>query len=375
MILHSATLEVKQWHRADLAACGFVLVFLIFWSAVPWLLQQEPPIDNLEQLNWALHPALGYSKHPPLPSLILWLCAQIAPAGLVMTYVLGATQVLFTLIIAYWLGTATLDRKRAWLGALLITGISYHTLRMHYYNHNTALLCANAAAMLCAWKAAHEGHWPWWTALGCCWAAGMLSKYQMALPILCNLAFLSYALRRSPRVLLRGMTLAGLVALALLMPHIVWLVQNHFPTFTYASQSLGAALPPLDRADSLLRFFASQLLRVMPAALLLAVLHGLARRQTLAVRSAPQRPPQPMAVPFWAIHAIGPLALMSMMSAVGGVDLEMHWGTAFLWALPMAYLATASGRKIMQLPRLQMLALIASGQALLMAGKLVFPTL
>lgn len=373
MILGAASFGVKRWRRVDLASYGFILAFLTFWTAVPQLLGQDPPIDNLEQLNWALHPALGYTKHPPLPTLILWVCAQVVPAGLLLTYLLGAAQVLFTLIMAYWLGAATLDAKRGWLGALLISAISYHTLRMHFYNHNTALLCANAAAMLCTWKAAQDGDWKWWTALGSCWAAGMLSKYQMAVPILCNLIFLAWALRDSRKALLRGGTLAGLVSLTLLVPHIVWLIQNHFPTFTYASNSLGSALPPVARADSLLRFFASQTLRVMPAILLLVVMHGVARRQY----SAPQPlPPQPaLAVPFWSIHAIGPLAWMSLMSAVGGVDLEMHWGTAFLWALPMWYLSTARGRQVTRLPRGQLLGLLALGQLLLMSGKLLLPNL
>ena len=373
MMLDGACLGVKRWRRIDLASCAFVLIFLMFWSAVPLVLRQEPPIDNLEQLNWALHPALGYSKHPPLPTLILWVCAQVAPSGLALTYLLGAAQVLFTMIMAYWLGTATLDANRGWLGALLISAISYHTLRMHFYNHNTALLCANAAAMLCTWKAAQDRDWKWWTALGSCWAAGMLSKYQMAVPILCNLVFLGWALRHSRTALLRGVTLAALVSLALLVPHIVWLVQNHFPTFTYASNSLGAALPPAARADSLLRFFASQTLRVMPAIVLLVVMHRLARRQMPAPQSLPPQPA--LAAPFWSIHAIGPLALMSLMSVVGGVDLEMHWGTAFLWALPLWYLSTAPGRQVMLLPRRQLLVMIALGQSLLMSGKLLFPEL
>lgn len=373
MMLDTASLGVKRWRRVDLASGGFILVFLIFWTAVPQLLGQEPPIDNLEQLNWALHPALGYSKHPPLPTLILWLFAQFAPAGVALTYLLGAAQVLFTMVIAFWVGTATLDAKRGWLGALLISTISYHTLRMHFYNHNTALLCANAAAMLCTWKAAQDGHWKWWTALGFCWAAGMLSKYQMAVPILCNLAFLSWALRHSPKILLRGVTLAGLVSLTLLVPHIVWLTQNHFPTFTYASNSLGAALPPVARADSVLRFLASQTLRVMPAIGLLLVMQALARRPTSVPQTLPQQ--QALAVSFWSIHAIGPLALMSLLSAGFGVDLEMHWGTAFLWALPLWYLSTARGSQVSRLPRGQLLGTLALGQALLMSGKLLLPNL
>ena len=203
----------------------------------------------------------------------------------------------------------------------------------------------------------------------------MLSKYQMAVAILCNLIFLAWALRHSRNALLRGVMLAALVSLTLLVPHMVWLVQNHFPTFAYASDSLGAALPPVARADSLLRFLASQTLRVMPAIVLLVVMQGLAKRQSSAPTSLPPQPESALAVPFWSIHAIGPLALMSLMSAVGGVDLEMHWGTAFLWALPMWYLSTARGRQVLRLPRGQLLVVLVLGQVMLMSGKLLLPDL
>ncbi len=373
MMLDASALPGNRLRPLDYASLAYLLVFLVFWTAIALLLRQEPPIDNIEQLNWALHPALGYSKHPFLPTLILWVFEQIAPAGIVLTYVLGALQVLFTMSVAYWIGTTTLGAQRGWLGALLISCISYYTLRMHFYNHNTALLCATAAAMLCTWQAAHGRDWKWWAALGLCWAAGMLSKYQMAVSIACNLAFLVWSLRREPQRLLRGVTLAGLMATLLLTPHIVWLVQNHFPTFTYAANSLGAALPAAARWDSLLRFLASQFLRVLPAVLLMGLMHRLARRHGQSTQTAVKD--QPQAALFWSIHALGPLALMSVMAIVAGVDLEMHWGTAFLWALPMWHLSTRRGQRLAGLPRNQLLLLLTAMQVLLMTGKTLFPDL
>ena len=351
------------------ALAAYLAVYVAFWTLIPLLLQQEPPIDNVEQLQWALHPALGYAKHPPLPTLLLWLFERVLPAGIPLTYLLGALQVSFTLGIAYALGRASLDGRRARLGVLLITCISYHTLRMHYYNHNTALLCATAAAMYCTWRAVRGTGFGWWVALGVCWAAGMLSKYQMVLPIACNLLFATLQLRARPAALISRLACATLVALLLFSPHALWLVRNDFPTFHYAADVLGDSLGFAARCDSLLRFAASQALRLLPAAVALATL----RRIAATHATAPAPPPPADSRRFWGIHAFGPLALMALMTLAGGVDLEMHWGTAFLWTLPLWYLSTPRGAVLANLPARTVLILIAAVQLLLMGGKVLFP--
>jgi hypothetical protein len=351
---------------------AYLAVFLLFWTLVPLLLQQEPPIDNVEQLNWALHPALGYSKHPPLPTLVLWLFEQVAPAGILLTYVLGAAQVACLLALAFALGRDTLGARRAFVGALLITCISYHTLRLHFYNHNTALLCATAAAALCTWRAVRSQGLGWWVALGIAWACGMLSKYQMVLGIACNAGFALWALRAQPATLVRGLLAAGAVASVGVAPHLLWLVQHHFPTLDYASGVLGTSLSAYGRADSVLRFLASQGTRLAAPAVALFALHRLSAGSQGA---PPKEAHADDARMFWRIHAFGPLLLMAAMALLGGVDLEMHWGTAYLWALPPWYLSTIGGARLATLRPLTALAVVAVVQSILMTGKLLFPDL
>jgi len=351
----------------------YLLLYVGFWSLIDSTLRQEPPIDNFEQLNWALHPALGYAKHPPLPTLILWGAEQVFPAGIPLTYALGSAEVVLMLWLAFRVGRDSLGAHGGWLGALLITCISYHTLRMHFFNHNTALLCAYAAATLCTWHAGGTSRLRWWLLLGASWAAGMLSKYQMAVPIVCNVVYLVWA-RGLSRRLIVGLCVAGMTSTLLLLPHIAWLVQNHFPSIDYATQMLGASLTPLKRVDSLLRFLSSQLLRVLPVIVLSAVMYRMAKRTAPAAPAdSTTAPVSPAAHRFWMIHAFGPLSLMALIALFGGVDLEMHWGTAFLWALPLWFLSTNAGRTLMRLPMHRTMAVMFAGQLLLIGGKLLFP--
>jgi uncharacterized protein YhhL (DUF1145 family) len=41
---------------------------------------------------------------------------------------------------------------------------------------------------------------------------------------------------------------------------------------------------------------------------------------------------------------------MVVLCALFGIDLQSHWGTAFLWVVPLYLLATPYGARLTQLP-------------------------
>jgi 4-amino-4-deoxy-L-arabinose transferase-like glycosyltransferase len=360
----------KSAARWKLLLLGYFCVYFLFWTLAPFVQHQAPPDDNLEQLDWVRHLAFGYPKHPPFPTWILGLAQLIAPSGVPLTFALGAAEVGALLALAYWVGRKTLGNQAAVIGALMMTCITYYTLRMGFYNHNTALMVGTAAAMTCTWQASTTNLRRWWVLLGVCWAAGMLSKYQMAVSIVCNVAFLLWDTDRRPRNV-RGGAIAAAVGVALFVPHILWLIQNHFPSFDYAAKSLAAHLPVGARLHNLLAFLANQVLRLMPAAALAAILQGLAARR--ASPRAIDAHDNPRAERFWAIHAFAPFIIMACMGVLAGVDLEMHWGTAFLWVWPLWFLSTARGRRLAAADNRSIALAAIAVQSLLIVGKILLP--
>jgi 4-amino-4-deoxy-L-arabinose transferase-like glycosyltransferase len=356
---------VRPW---PVFVLGYLCLYFVLWTVIPFVQHQAPPDDNLEQLNWVHHLALGYSKHPPFPTWVLWAAQCILPGGVALTYVLGAAQVAAMLGMAHWLGRMTLGNTAAAIGALMITCITYYTLRMGFYNHNTAVMVGNAAAMACTWQASTTNLRRWWVLLGACWAAGMLSKYQMAVPIFCNVLFLlTDSQRRAQNV--RGGVIAGGVAVGLFLPHVLWLVQNHFPSFDYAAKSLAAHLPATARFGNLLSFATNQALRLLPAVVFATLLRKLAGRGAAsAIDPGPRRVGR-----FWAIHAFTPFIIMACMGVLGGVDLQMHWGTAFLWVWPLWFLSTARGRRLAAANQRSIAVAAIAVQSLLIVGKILLP--
>lgn len=353
-----------------LAIVVYFACYFLFWAVDALVFHEMPHGDDIEQLLQAAHPALGYSKQPPLPSLVLFAVEQLVPASIALVYWMGAACVAMTILFAWKVGNATLGAQRAWAGVLAITCITFYTERLHLYNNNTAILVAYAAAMLCVWRAVMSNRKSWWVALGVAWGAGMLGKYQMALPILCNGAFVAGSNHVSLRSRIAGLSVAGVVAAILFAPHVLWLFQNHFPTFSYASTELLAHIPAAGRPNNILSFFADEVWRTVPAILLL---------RTMYVAKETKPPSEAGAATdarvhrFWLIHAWGPMAMMFLLAALGGTALQMHWGTAFLWTMPFWFLSTKLGGRLRSLSFARALGCAASVQAVLILFKMIWP--
>jgi hypothetical protein len=95
-----------------------------------------------------------------------------------------------------------------------------------------------------------------------------------------------------------------------------------------------------------LSFTADQALRLLPIFVWLLLVRGMSRFGRPAVATNVSKTPATGdAAAFLAIHAFGPLLIMIAMCLVAGLGLGMHWGTAYLWALPLWFLGTAAGAR------------------------------
>jgi 4-amino-4-deoxy-L-arabinose transferase-like glycosyltransferase len=356
------TIELDtRWHLTLLL---YVLTLVAAWVSIALVVDVQPEGDNLEQLAWARQLAWGFDKHPPLPTMMLWVAERVLPPGVPLTYVMGGLQVAVMLWLAWAIAALTLDRRRAALALLFVSCITYYTNRMHYYNHNTALLVACALSVYCVWRAAQSASAAWSLVLGAAWGLGLLSKYQMVVAIACNLAFLSVSttLRFPQRLKVSAIAVIGCAIL--ITPHALWLIAHDFPSFHYAAKFVGAHMPWSQRPANIAGFLADQALRLLPVAVLLAILVRIAGRDrpSRELATVPLAT-SPAVTRLVAIHTWGPFILMSALSLLFGVDLETHWGTAFLWMTPLWFLSTSPGRALLRLSDATILTGVVALQA------------
>lgn len=333
----------------------------LFAMAWLWLSDRAvlaPPTDNIEQLIWVRSLEWGYYKHPPLPTWLLWPVVQALGWNAWTTYLLGAACTLGAFALMWGLLRGMRGEAYAATAALAGLCVTFYNGRLYFYNHEIVLIPLVAGCAAACWKAYSTRKIGWWIVLGACLGLGGLAKYQMAVAGLAVLLFwLGQKAWRDPMHVF-GLQVAGLTALAVFAPHLVWLINHDFEPLQYAmSSSLAAGLPWGRRLHEIANWWGDQLFnRALPAWVFLAVLAGLGRwagtrpaaaaAQGAGAGQAPSqasaRPSSPAHVLFMAPDGEGagralllyfgltPLVFVSVMTLISGSHIQLHWGTPFL---------------------------------------------
>lgn len=323
-----------RWRRGRSEAGWLALALGTF--AVVWLwhlaaTSLAPPVDDVEQLVWVQTLAWGYTKHPPLPTWLIWPAVQLFGPRYAVAALLGAATTLGAMAL-FW---ALLRRLRgsadAWLALGAVLCISYYNGRLDYYNHEVVLLLASNACAVFAWQAHRTRRLRWWLALGLGLGLGALAKYQIV--VTATAAAMFFVLRGDAALPAqrRGALLAATVALLVFLPHLAWLAGNGFAPVHYAMESsLGAGLGLATRVKDAAHWLLDQSLnRGLPALVFLGVCSRLRRPSEAA---APVR--HDAARTLLLAWGLTPLAFMPLTGLLAGADLQLHWGMPFLpWAV------------------------------------------
>ena len=317
--------------------CG--LVFAALWLSLLGATSLTSPIDNIEQLTWVRSLEWGYYKHPPLPTWLLWPVVQLLGLRPLATYLLGATVTLGALGLAAHLLLLMRGPRFAATAVLAMLCITFYNGRLFYYNHNTLLFLFVVGSAWATWLAFSRRSLGWWAVVGLMLGLGSLSKYQIVVAA-ASVAVLWVQQRawRDP-VHLAGAALASVIGLLILLPHAVWLVQNDFAPIHYAvNSSLGAHVPQQQRLALVSNWLIDLLFnRLLPAWLLL-LFALLGRRTPVAVRSDSRpdirhkdHPLEHTQLSRALLLSFGGVPLVSLVALglLGGVQLQLQWGTAF----------------------------------------------
>ncbi len=315
-------------------------VFAAVWLGLLWSTSNVAPSDNLEQLVWLGSLEWGYYKHPPLPTWLIGAAAKCFGVSEGLSYVVGATCTLGALALFWRLMRELRGPSYATLALLAALCVTFYTGRLYYYNHNVVMMLWVVLCASLAWRLTQRPSLGAWLAMGVVIGLGMLTKYQMVIAVVC-VALWGLRLRWWANPLhRRGALLAAVAGLLVFAPHLNWLIEHDWLPLRYAEQSsIGAAIPLARRPLHALAWVGDWLFnRTLPAWILLLA------ASWWAMRGAPQAEPgaQQSALAtdrqvreFLLSWGVVPLGFMATMGLLGGVHLQMQWGTAFmLWTVP-----------------------------------------
>jgi hypothetical protein len=336
----------RHWVRL-----GATLHFLL-WS-VAGFLHNAPPLDIPEQLVWGSQWVLGTQKLPPLSSWMLEAAWQIG--GMYGISMLAAGVSCTTYLLVFALGSRLMPVAQAGAGALLLSGVYYFSWPVPEFNHAMLQIPLWAAFFLvfhiCLESRGRRPALAAWSALGAIFALALWAKYSsVLLGVTAGLWLLASAKGRA-HLRTPGPWLGAAVAMIVIAPHLVWLVQADFSPLSYFEGRAGRGSTPL-------KFTVTQFIDHLPAFLLM-LLAGLFARKPTAFSG--QRPGENDA--FLTVMGLAPLCITVLVALVLGLKLRDTWGTPMFCLsgllLVRAVSGAASGPRLRRLARYSLVLLAA----------------
>lgn len=302
----------------------FAAVFVASWSLLG-LSSSGQWGDHFEQFVWAHGVEWGYHKHPPLPTWLLVGTIWMFGPSTQWATGLGALCTLGTAFFTYRVALELLGSRLAVL-SLMFWGLQQpFSNRAFLFNHNTVMMLGISATAWCLLMAtkpsASRG---WWIAVGLLAGASVLAKYQALVPLAGLLVGALRSGELGSRTARAGLLVATLLAIAVLVPHVAWVLQHHATTLSYAAQE-GRVLSWIERVWNVTSFLAQQVRLAFPALVFAGLIMVPSRRTRPGALPegdvASQRPRA------WMFGLVAfPLGATLLTSPLLGLELQNHWG-------------------------------------------------
>jgi 4-amino-4-deoxy-L-arabinose transferase-like glycosyltransferase len=337
-------------NAAPLLVIGFAAAHALLWTFILINLKaaQDVHMDVAEAFAWGQKFQLGYGKHPPLAGWVAGLWFQMFPVTDWATYALAMTTLAIGLVICWLIALRVVDYRRAFFVVVMLALYPIFNFKGFKYNPDLLQLITLPLLVLAYLNAfekrsARAGLW-----LGLAGALALMTKYWVLTMIgAVGIAALLHpdrlAFLRSP-----APWVAIAVALAAMVPHLMWLKEVDFAPLTYAGDVYG--LP--NRAQSTVRVLTyvghNLALLAVPVALAGLALMPLSRATSLRRPSALFAGPwsrganpgvsRPQAINIWIIQivvAIGP----PLGALIFAIYMKTDWGISLFFLTPLALVA------------------------------------
>ncbi len=189
--------------------------------------------DEMYYLACGQHLGWGYVDHPPLMPFIAWLVSHTLGTSLIAIRLLpalaGAALVWLTGTMARMMGGGRMAQA---LAALPVLTAPVYMLMQHWFTMNAFEPLLWMGCAWCVLRYIENGNPRWWLWIGVLCGVGLEMKYSVVLfaaGLLLGLALTPH--RRVFRS--KWFWLGCLAAFLIFLPHLIWLVHNHFPFLEY----------------------------------------------------------------------------------------------------------------------------------------------
>ncbi len=221
----------------------FLISHLIIWTVVPTLTNNNLPLDTIEALAWGSNLDWGFDKHPPASAFFLEVFYQIFGSQDWVFYFLSQIFIIIAFYFVFKFANEIFNNNLlSLISVLLLESIYFYNFTSPEFNVNVCQLPFWSLIVYCSWKIYNSRD----IKLIDCFlislfgAIGFLSKYLFAYILLSIVFFFIYLIyiKKLKKFNFKYLIIVE-IFLVLLVPHIIWLYENDFVTFTYGLARTG----------------------------------------------------------------------------------------------------------------------------------------
>jgi 4-amino-4-deoxy-L-arabinose transferase-like glycosyltransferase len=257
--------------RPQAAFAAFLVLHGLVWTALPAILYLNLPLDLIEALTYGREWQLGYDKLPPLPWWMVEVVYRVFGVDAAY-YALAQIAVIIAFVAVWKTARPLVGAVGALLAIVIIDGMHYFNFTAAKFNHDVIQLPFWALAGFAFHAGLRRGRLGYWILLGAALGCALWAKYFVAVLAAPLVLFMLIDRDARSRLAGPGPWIAAAVALAVMGPHLVWLVENDFLPFHYAEARALPVRGPFDHLLHPVAFLGGQLFFMVPALLIAAPL-------------------------------------------------------------------------------------------------------
>ncbi|HWL10912.1 MAG TPA: glycosyltransferase family 39 protein, partial [Planctomicrobium sp.] len=248
---------------------GIVFIHVIFWTVLSYKTQPNVPQRTLELLTAGRELAWGYENQPPLSVWVTSVVGKIAAPRVWPLYMLAQLCGVVSVWAAWILARKFLHPWTALCGAIVLLGGYSCTIAASEFTSAHLASAFWSLSILSFHEALSESRRRYWAATGILLALGFLTSYGTLLLLITMFLFTIWNDHARRCWDSSWPFLAGLMMGAVMMPHLIWLVQHDFIT---VQSHLAPASSVVHHLEQPLAYLGTQLLCLIPVILLLTPL-------------------------------------------------------------------------------------------------------
>ena len=222
---------------------SFIAIHLILWTLIPSFTNNNLPLDIIEHLAWGSNLDWGFIKHPPAVAFFLEVFFKIFGAQDWAYYLLSQIFVVIAFIVVFKFAEELFKNKiLSLISVLLLEGIYFYNFTTPEFNVNVCQLPFWTLCVYYSWKLFDKQEVSFKSCfwLGVFAGIGFLSKYLFVYLLLAiDLLFFYVIFIKKYKKFDFKYLISLEIFIILLVPHLIWLMNNDYVTITYGLARTG----------------------------------------------------------------------------------------------------------------------------------------